>query len=200
MTVPVVVLASGAGSLLSSLLDAAAREDSPFKVVAVAVDRDCRAAELAAQRGQPVITCQLGDHPDREAWDRDLTAQVAAFAPEWVVTAGFMKILGPDFLRRFAGRVVNSHPALLPAFPGAHAVADALAYGVKITGTTVHLVDDGVDTGPILAQETVAVAPDDTVESLHERIKTVERVLLADVVTALTTRGVVTDGRKAQIP
>lgn len=200
MTVPVVVLASGAGSLLSALLDAAAREDSPFQVVAVGVDRDCRAAELAAERGFPVISCRVGEHPDRAAWDQALTGQVAAFEPEWVVTAGFMKILGPSFLRRFAGRVVNSHPALLPAFPGAHAVTDALDYGVKITGTTVHLVDDGVDTGPVLAQEPVAVEPDDTVDSLHERIKSVERALLADVVTALTTRGVVTDGRKAQIP
>ena len=200
MTVPVVVLASGAGSLLAALLDVAVQQDSSFDVVAVGVDRDCRAAELAAQRDLPVITCRVGEYADRDDWDRALTEQVAAVGPEWVVTAGFMKILGPSFLHRFAGRVVNSHPALLPAFPGAHAVTDALDYGVKVTGTTVHLVDDGVDTGPILAQETVAVSPDDTEETLHERIKSVERVLLADVVTALTTRGVVTDGRKAHIP
>ncbi|GED96974.1 phosphoribosylglycinamide formyltransferase [Gordonia crocea] len=200
MTVPVAVLASGTGSLLTALLDAAEADSAAFDVVAVAVDRDCRAAELAAQRGIAVITCRLGDYPDRGAWDRALTEQTAAFAPEWVATAGFMKILGPAFLDRFAGRVVNSHPALLPAFPGAHGVADALAYGVKVTGTTVHLVDGGVDTGPILAQTPVAVEPDDTEETLHERIKQVERVLLTDVVTALATRGVVTDGRKAQIP
>ncbi|NED69501.1 phosphoribosylglycinamide formyltransferase, partial [Streptomyces sp. SID10244] len=116
------------------------------------------------------------------------------------VTAGFMKILGPTFLSRFGGRIVNSHPALLPSFPGAHGVADALAHGVKVTGATVHLVDAGVDTGPILAQEPVPVRADDTAETLHERIKSVERVLLADVVTALVTRGVVIDGRKADIP
>jgi len=200
VTVPVAVLASGTGSLLTALLDAAEADSAAFDVVAVAVDRDCRAAELAAQRGIAVITCRLGDYPDRGAWDRALTEQTAAFAPEWVATAGFMKILGPAFLDRFAGRVVNSHPALLPAFPGAHGVADALASGVKVTGTTVHLVDGGVDTGPILAQTPVAVEPDDTEETLHERIKQVERVLLTDIVTALATRGVVTDGRKAQIP
>ena len=199
MTVPVVVLASGAGSLLSALLDEAARHGAAFEVVAVAVDRECRAADLAAQQGIVVITCRLADYPDRSAWDRALTEQVEAFAPAWVVTAGFMKILGSAFLRRFAGHIVNSHPALLPAFPGAHGVADALAYGVKIPGTTVHLVDGGVDTGPILAQAPVVVDPDDTEETLHERIKAVERVLLTDIVTALTTRGVVTDGRKAQI-
>jgi len=200
VSVPVVVLASGTGSLLSALLDAAAAADSPFEVVAVAVDRDCRAAQLAAERGIAVITARVADYPDRESWDRALAEQVAAFAPEWVVTAGFMKILGPAVLGRFPGRIVNSHPALLPAFPGAHGVADALAHGVKVTGTTVHLVDSGVDTGPILAQAAVAVEPDDTEEALHERIKTVERTLLADVLTALTTRGVVIDGRKARIP
>ncbi|GAB10426.1 glycinamide ribonucleotide transformylase PurN [Gordonia araii NBRC 100433] len=200
MSVPVVVLASGAGSLLSALIDAAAQDDAAFDIVAVGVDRDCAAAELAADRGIAVITCRLGDYGDRAAWDRALTEQTAAFAPQWIVTAGFMKILGPAFLERFAGRVVNSHPALLPAFPGAHGVADALEHGVKVTGTTVHLVDSGVDTGPILAQAPVAVEPDDTEATLHERIKTVERRLLTDIVTALTTRGVVIDGRKAQIP
>ncbi len=200
MTVPVVVLASGTGSLLSALLDTAALDGAAFEVVAVGVDRDCRAAESAASRGIALIDCRLGAYPDRGAWDRGLTEQVGAFAPDWVVTAGFMKILGPAFLDRFAGRIVNSHPALLPAFPGAHGVADALAHGVKITGATVHLVDGGVDTGPILAQAPVAVEPGDTEQALHERIKAVERVLLARVVTALTTRGVVIDGRKAQIP
>ena len=111
-----------------------------------------------------------------------------------------MRILGPSFLARFVGRIVNTHPALLPSFPGAHAVADALAHGVKVSGSTVHLVDDGVDTGPIVAQEAVPVLDGDTEESLHERIKIVERRLLIDVVAAVATRGVITDGRKAQIP
>ena len=176
------------------------RARTPFDIAAVVTDRECRAEQIAAERGIAHIRCRLGDHPDRAAWDRALTESVAAYAPEWVVTAGFMKILGPEFLARFGGRVVNSHPALLPSFPGAHGVAEALAYGVKVTGATVHLVDDGIDTGPILAQQVVEVEPDDDVDTLHERIKTVERVLLADVVTALVTHGVDIDGRKARIP
>lgn len=192
-------MASGTGSLLAALIERAAAPSSPFRVAAVVIDRDCAAREIAGAAGIPVVLCRLGDHPDRDAWDRQLLADVDRFAPDWVVTAGFMKILGPAFLGRFAGRVVNSHPALLPAFPGAHGVADALAYGVKVTGTTVHLVDGGVDTGPILAQATVPVLPDDTVDTLHERIKISERELLPDVVEAVVTRGVVTDGRKAQI-
>ncbi len=111
-----------------------------------------------------------------------------------------MKLLGPSFLERFGGRIINTHPALLPSFPGAHAVPDALAYGVKVTGSTVHLVDAGIDTGPVLAQEAIAVLPDDDEASLHERIKVVERRLLAEVVAAVAQRGVVSDGRKAQIP
>ncbi|WP_345312213.1 phosphoribosylglycinamide formyltransferase [Gordonia alkaliphila] len=192
-------MASGTGSLLAALIERAAAPSSSFRVAAVVIDRDCAAREIGEAAGLPVVVCRLGDHPDRDAWDRQLLAEVDRFAPDWVVTAGFMKILGPAFLGRFAGRVVNSHPALLPAFPGAHGVADALAYGVKVTGTTVHLVDGGVDTGPILAQATVPVLPDDTVDTLHERIKISERELLPDVVEAVVTRGVVTDGRKAQI-
>ncbi|MFT4201639.1 phosphoribosylglycinamide formyltransferase [Gordonia sp. (in: high G+C Gram-positive bacteria)] len=199
MSVPVVVLASGTGTLLTALLEAAAAPRAPFHIVAVGVDRECRALQVAADHGVATFTCRVADHADRSAWDRALTEQTAAHHPDWVVTAGFMKILGPAFIARFAGRTVNSHPALLPAFPGAHGVADALDYGVKVTGTTVHLVDDGVDTGPILAQQPVVVEDGDTQDALHERIKAVERVLLADVVTALTTRGVAIDGRKARI-
>ena len=117
-----------------------------------------------------------------------------------MVSAGFLKILGPEFLDRFAGRVINTHPALLPAFPGAHAVDDALAYGVKVTGCTVHLVDGGMDTGPVLAQEPVLVRPDEGVDELHERIKTVERRLLVDVVAGLARNGCTIDGRKVSIP
>ncbi|WP_439032049.1 phosphoribosylglycinamide formyltransferase [Gordonia terrae] len=195
---PIVVMASGTGSLLESLVARAA--DAPFTVAAIVVDRACRAQEVAQANDIPLVTCRVAEHTDRAAWDRALTEQVAAFEPDWVVTAGFMKILGSAFLDRFGGRIVNSHPALLPAFPGAHGVADALDYGVKVTGATVHLVDEGVDTGPILAQRVVTVEDDDTADMLHERIKTVERVLLAEVVTALVTRGVVIDGRKARIP
>lgn len=196
---PVVVMASGTGSLMAAILDLATAPDAPFRVAGVVVDRDCAAADRAADADIPVILCELREYPDREAWDAALTAAVAELTPEWVVTAGFMKILGTAFLERFGGRIVNSHPALLPAFPGAHGVADALAYGVKVTGSTVHLVDGGVDTGPILAQRIVEVLPDDSEETLHERIKEVERVLLPEVVHAVVTRGVVTDGRKAHI-
>ena len=193
-----VVLASGTGSLLSSLL-AAARDDWPGRVVAVGVDRDCRAVEIAETAGVPTFTVRLGAYGDRADWDAALTEATAAHQPDVVVSAGFMKILGPKFLARFPGRVVNTHPALLPSFPGAHAVPDALAHGVKVTGTTVHLVDDGVDTGPILAQRAVEVLDDDTEETLHERIKVVERRLLVEVLAAIATRGVTWTGRKATL-
>ena len=145
-----VVLASGTGSLLASVLDAAV-DDYPARVVAVGADRDCAALQIAAAASLPTYTVRLGDHGDRDAWDAALTEATAAHEPDLVVSAGFMKILGPQFLTRFPGRVVNTHPALLPAFPGAHAVPATLAYGVKVTGCTVHLVDVGTDTGPILA-------------------------------------------------
>ncbi|MDT5250396.1 MAG: phosphoribosylglycinamide formyltransferase 1 [Mycobacterium sp.] len=191
-----VVLASGTGSLLESLL-AAAVADYPARVVAVGTDRDCRALEVAASASIPGYTVRLGDYPDRAAWDAAVTEATAQHQPDLVVSAGFMKILGAQFLSRFLGRVVNTHPALLPAFPGAHAVPDALAYGVRVTGCTVHLVDAGVDTGPILAQEAIQVLDDDDESSLHERIKVVERRLLVDVLAAMATRGVIWTGRKA---
>ena len=192
----IVVLASGTGSLLNSLLEAAVG-DYPARVVAVGVDRDCRAAKIAAGAGIPSFTVRLGEFADREAWDAALTEATAAHQPDLVVSAGFMKILGAQFLSCFPGRVINTHPALLPAFPGAHAVPDALSYGVKVTGCTVHVVDAGVDTGPILAQQAVEVLDADDEESLHERIKVVERRLLVDVLAALSTRGVTWSGRKA---
>ncbi len=193
-----VVLASGTGSLLASLLDAAV-DDYPARVVAVGADRDCAALQIAAAASVPTYTVRLGDHGDRDAWDVALTEATAAHEPDLVVSAGFMKILGPQFLTRFPGRVVNTHPALLPAFPGAHAVPATLAYGVKVTGCTVHLVDTGTDTGPILAQQPVPVLDDDDEGRLHERIKVVERRLLVDVLEALATRGVTWTGRKATI-
>jgi phosphoribosylglycinamide formyltransferase 1 len=193
-----VVLASGTGSLLASLLDAAVG-DYPARVVAVGVDRDCRAVEIATAASLPTFKVRLADHPDRDTWDAALTEAVAAQSPDLIVSAGFMKILGPQFLAQFCGRILNTHPTLLPAFPGAHGVAEALAYGVKVTGCTVHLVDAGTDTGPILAQQPIPVLDDDDEETLHERIKVTERRLLVEVVAAVATSGVTWNGRKATI-
>ncbi|CAA0132406.1 Phosphoribosylglycinamide formyltransferase [Mycolicibacterium vanbaalenii] len=194
----VVVLASGTGSLLASLLDSAVG-DYPARVVAVGTDRVCAALDIAAAESIPAFTVPLGDYPRRDLWDAAVTEATAAHDPDLVVSAGFMKILGPQFLSRFPGRVVNTHPALLPAFPGAHAVADALAYGVRVTGCTVHLVDAGTDTGPILAQRPVPVLDDDDEAVLHERIKVIERQLLVEVLEAVATHGVTWTGRKATI-
>ncbi|MDQ2582451.1 MULTISPECIES: phosphoribosylglycinamide formyltransferase [Saccharothrix] len=197
----VVVLVSGSGTLMQALLDAAADPGYPVEVVAVGADRAGIEGLARAERaGVPTFTAKLRDHADRAAWDVALADAVEAHRPDLVVSAGFMKILGPAFLARFGGRMVNTHPALLPAFPGAHGVRDAVDYGVKVTGATVHLVDGGVDTGPILAQEAVVVADDDDVESLHERIKVVERRLLVDVVARLAREGCTVNGRKVSIP
>ncbi|WP_414635761.1 phosphoribosylglycinamide formyltransferase [Actinophytocola sp.] len=192
----VVVLVSGSGTLLQAILDAA-----PARVVAVGADRTGIEGLARARRaGVPTFVVRVADHPDRAAWDEALTEAVAAHEPDLVVSAGFMKILGPAFLDRFGGRVLNTHPALLPAFPGTHAVADALAYGVKVTGCTVHLVDAGVDTGPILAQEAVAVEPGEDSDKLHERIKVVERRLLVDVIARMAREGYTVNGREVTIP
>jgi len=181
--VRVVVLASGSGSTLQALLDA---RDPAFRVVAVGSDRaDALALRRGAEAGAETFVISPREHADRPAWDRALTAAVAAHAPGLVVLAGFMRIVGAPLLDAFGGRLLNTHPALLPAFPGAHAVPDALARGVRVTGCTVHLVDAGVDTGPILDQVAVRVLPDDDEASLHERIKEAERVLLVDVAARL---------------
>jgi phosphoribosylglycinamide formyltransferase 1 len=193
-----VVLASGTGSLLQALL-AAAVGDYPARVVAVGVDRDCRAVDIAQAASIPTFRVRLKDFADRTEWDAAIADATAAHRPDLIVSAGFMKILGPEFLSRFPGRVVNTHPALLPAFPGAHAVPEALAYGVRVTGCTVHLVDAGMDTGPILAQEAVEILDGDDEDTLHERIKVTERRLLVDVLAALASRGVTWSGRKATI-
>ncbi len=194
----VVVLASGTGSLLNALIGAAVG-DYPARIVAVGVDRQCRATEIAAKASLPAFTVRLGDHPSRDAWDTAIADATATHSPDLIVSAGFMKILGPQFLSQFYGRILNTHPALLPAFAGAHAVPDALAYGVKVTGCTVHLVDAGMDTGPILAQESVPVLDGDDEETLHERIKVIERRLLVDVVAAIATGGLTLIGRKATL-
>ncbi len=183
----VVVLLSGAGSLCAALLAATDDAGYPAEVVAVGSDRDAAGLEHARRRGLPTFVVRLRDLPDRAAWDAALADAIAAHRPDWVVSAGFMKIVGPAVLARFEGRLVNTHPALLPAFPGAHAVRDALAAGVAVTGSTVHLVDAGVDTGPVLAQREVAVLPGDDEEGLHERIRAVERTLLVETVARLVT-------------
>lgn len=186
---------------MQALLDAAADPGYPATVVAVGADRkDIEGLARAERAGIPTFTVRLREHADRAAWNTALAEAVQAHEPDLVVSAGFMKILGPDFLARFGGRVVNTHPALLPAFPGAHAVADAVAYGVKVTGCTVHLVDDGVDTGPILAQGAVDVRPGEGVDELHERIKTVERGLLVDTIARLAEHGCTVTGREVSIP
>lgn len=181
----VVVLLSGTGSLCSALLSATDDPAYPATVVAVGADREAAGLEHARRRGIPVFVCALGDHHDRPQWDRALAAAIGAHEPDLVVSAGFMKIVGPAVLEAFGGRLINTHPALLPAFPGAHAVRDALAAGATVTGSTVHVVDAGVDTGPVLAQREVAVLPGDDEATLHERIKSVERELLVQTVAEL---------------
>jgi phosphoribosylglycinamide formyltransferase-1 len=196
----VVVLASGEGSTLGALLGA--HDDPAFggHVVGVVTDRSgIGALDRAEAGGVSRAVVALADFPDRAAWDRALTAAVAAFHPDLVVLAGFMRLVGPAFLAAFGGRTVNTHPALLPAFPGAHAVRDALAYGVRVTGCSVIVVDEGVDSGPILAQAAVPVAADDDEATLHERIKVTERGLLVDVVGRILREGMTVEGRKATI-
>lgn len=169
-------------------------------MVAVGADRpEIGALTRAQAAGVATFVVPVADFPVRAAWDAALTDTVAAFRPELVVCAGFMKILGREFLDRFGPRVINTHPALLPAFPGAHPVRDALRYGVTVTGATVHCVDGGVDSGPVIAQVAVPVRPDDDESRLHERIKVVERRLLVDTVARLAD-GFRLDGRKVVLP
>ncbi|MEU5398793.1 phosphoribosylglycinamide formyltransferase [Streptomyces sp. NPDC005963] len=197
-----VVLVSGSGTNLQALLDACAADpEFGARVVAVGADRDGIAGlERAREAGLPVFVCRVKDHEDRAAWDRALADATASHEPDLVVSAGFMKIVGKEFLARFGGRCINTHPALLPSFPGAHGVRDALAYGARVTGCTVHFVDDGVDTGPIIAQGAVQVRQEDDEAALHERIKEVERALLVEVVGRLARNGYRIEGRKVVIP
>jgi len=174
----VVVLVSGHGSNLQALLDATADAGSGMAVVLVAADRpDAFGLERARRAGVDTAVVRPADHPDRPAFDLALRDLVAAARPDVVCLAGFMRILGPGFVRAFPDRIVNTHPSLLPAFRGAHAVRDALAYGVRVTGCTVHLVDEEVDHGPIVLQEPVLVLPEDDERSLHARIQEVEHRL-----------------------
>lgn len=183
----VVVLVSGSGTLLQAIIDAISEGRLDIDLVAVGSDRpDARGLERARAAGIETFVIELPRGGDRDAWDRALTDTVASHAPDLVVGAGFMRIVGPAFLDVFGGRMINSHPALLPSFPGAHGVRDALAHGVKVTGTTIFWVDAGVDTGTIIAQVPVPVLPDDTEDELAERIKQVERPLLVDTIAGLT--------------
>ncbi len=189
MPVRLVVLISGSGTLLQSLIDACADLTFGAQIVAVGADRDAIAGLDRARTAQlPTFVCKVGQYADRDKWNDALAEEVAAYQPDWVISAGFMKLVGAGFLARYGGRMLNTHPALLPSFPGAHAVRDALAHGVKVTGCTLFTVDEGIDTGPILAQKAVDVLDDDTEESLHERIKIVERQMLIDVIQHLVAR------------
>jgi phosphoribosylglycinamide formyltransferase 1 len=184
-----VVLVSGTGSLLQALIDASADPEFGTRVVAVGADRSgILALKRAEQAGIPSFVHPLAPGADRAEWDRELTRLVAAFEPDLVVSAGFMKLVGADFLAAFGGRMINTHPALLPSFPGMHGPRDAIAYGVKVSGATVFLVDAGVDSGVILAQAAVPVLDDDSVGALHERIKAVERDLLLSTTHKLATQ------------
>jgi phosphoribosylglycinamide formyltransferase-1 len=195
-----VVLVSGAGTNLQALLDACADPSYGAQVVAVGADRDGIEGLLRAEKaGVPTFVHRVTDHGSRQDWDAALTASVAAAEPDLVVSAGFMKLAGASFLGEFGGRYVNTHPALLPSFPGMHGAADALAYGVKVTGATLFVVDEGVDTGPIIAQAVVPVEDDDDVDSLHERIKVAERRMLVDTVGQMAREGFTITDRKVRI-
>jgi phosphoribosylglycinamide formyltransferase-1 len=196
----VVVLVSGAGTNLAALL--AAHTDPAFGARVVAVVSDNASAgglDLARRAGVPTAVVAPADFPDRAAWDRGLAETVGVFGAELVVSAGFMRILGSAFLERFPARVINTHPALLPAFPGAHGVRDALAYGVRVAGCTLHVVDAGVDTGPIIAQAAVPVEADDDEASLHERIKVAERTLLVEWVGRIARGSMTVEGRRVVV-
>ena len=194
----IVVLVSGAGTNLQALLDACTDPTYGARVVAVGADRDDIEGLARADRaGVPTFVAKVDDYTTREHWDRALGDKVGAFEPDLVVSAGFMKLVSADFLERFL--ILNTHPALCPAFPGMHGPRDALAHGVKVTGATLFVVDAGVDTGPIVAQVPVAVAEDDDVDSLHERIKTAERAMLVESVGRIAREGISVEGRRVRI-
>ena len=201
MNARLVVLVSGAGTNLQALLDACADPGYGATVVAVGADRDSIAAlDRAKAANISTFTVKVGDFPTRDDWDEALARACEHYRPDLIVCAGFMKLVGQAFLARFNGRCLNTHPALLPSFPGMHGVRDALAYGVKVSGCTVFLVDEGVDAGPVLAQAAVPVHDDDDEASLHERIKVAERALLVGTVGRMARDGWSVDGdRKVRI-
>lgn len=187
------MLVSGSGTLLQALIDAAADPAYGVRIAAVGADRSCAGIERAERAGILTGVFDPAEHSSRADWDAALAGWLRGVAPRFVVSAGFMRILGERALSEHL--VINTHPALLPSFPGAHGVRDALAYGVRVTGTTCHVVDAGVDTGPIIDQRAVTVADEDTEESLHERIKVEERDMLVDVVRRLAREALVVEGR-----
>lgn len=194
------MLVSGTGSTLRALLDAAEDPAWGAEVVAVGADRDGTPGEgRARDHGIPTFVRKVADFADRDAWDREMAEVVASYEPSLVVSAGFMKLAGPAFLQAFSGRYLNTHPALLPSFPGMHAARDALEHGVTVTGCTLFVVDDGVDTGPIVAQAAVPVLPDDDETTLHERIKAAEQAVLVDAVGRMARQGFTVSGRKVTI-
>ncbi len=201
MNARLVVLVSGAGTNLQALIDACADPGYGASVVAVGADRDGIVALDRARTAQiPTFTVKVKDFATRGEWDDALAAACERYRPDLIVSAGFMKLVGKTFLERFDGRIVNTHPALLPSFPGMHGVRDALDYGVKVTGCTVFLVDEGVDAGPVIAQQAVQVLDDDDEATLHERIKVAERALLVGTVGRMAREGwSVNDDRKVRI-
>jgi phosphoribosylglycinamide formyltransferase-1 len=197
VTARLVVLVSGSGTNLQALLDACADPAYGATVVAVGADRDGIEGLARAERvGVPTFVARVGDFGSREEWDAALAEQVAAYEPDLVVLAGFMKLVGGAFLASFGGRTVNTHPALSPSFPGMHGPRDALEYGVKVTGCTLFVVDEGVDTGVILAQSAVPVEDADDVDALHERIKVAERTMLVETVGRMAREGFRVEGRR----
>ena len=203
MRVParLVVLVSGTGTNLQALLDACADPAYGAEVVAVGADRS---GTLAVRRAQdaavPTFELAVSSYDSRDDWDAALTEQVAAYTPDLVVSAGFLKLVGKTFLAEFKGRFVNTHNALLPSFPGIHGPRDALAHGVKIAGATLFVVDEGVDTGAIVAQVAVPVEDGDDEETLTERIKDAERRQLVDYVGRLVRDGWTITGRRVTVP
>ncbi|PWV44801.1 phosphoribosylglycinamide formyltransferase-1 [Nocardiopsis sp. L17-MgMaSL7] len=194
MSARVVVLISGTGSNMAALMEAAKDPEYGAEVVAVGTDREgTRGVEVAEAAGIPAFVVPFRSFSDRSAWDAAMSDRIAEHEPDLVVSAGFMRILGPAVIGRH--QAVNIHPALLPSFPGAHAVRDALAHGVRVTGTTIHFLDEGVDSGPIIDQVAVPVEDGDDESSLHERIKVVERRMLVDTVGRLAREGWSIDGR-----
>ena len=195
------MLISGSGTNLQALIDA---EQDPsvetnYTIIGVGADKpDIEGLARAERAGIPTFVVNPLKSSSRVEWDQALAERLSDYLPNWVVSAGFMRFLGPQVLRKFDNRIVNTHPSLLPSFPGAHAIDDALAHGVKITGCTIHLVDSGVDTGPILAQAAVKVEPGDDSDILHERVKQVERSLLLTTINRLCTQGVTVAGSKAR--
>jgi phosphoribosylglycinamide formyltransferase-1 len=190
MNARLVVLVSGEGTNLQALIDACADPGYGAEIVAVGADRDeIGGLDRAARVNIPAFILRVRDFGSREAWDQALADRCGQYRPDLIVCAGFMKLVGKAFLGRFAGRCLNTHPALLPSFPGMHGVRDALDYGVKVTGCTVFIVDEGVDAGPVLAQACVPVDDDDDQATLHERIKVAERALLVDTVGRMAREG-----------